>query len=102
MSDRIVITIDPDIAELVPGFLANRARDVMQLRAQSAAGRFAEARVLGHSMKGAGGGYGFDEITNIGARIEQAAKAENAAEINLAADALQDYLARVDIVAGDA
>ena len=32
-----------------------------------------EIRVMGHNMKGAGAGYGFARITEIGAQLEQAA-----------------------------
>ena len=52
-------------------------------------------------MKGAGGGYGFDEITNLGAAIERAALAGDAGAVEAATAALEDYLARVDIVHGD-
>lgn len=101
MSERITIAIDPDIAELVPGFLDNRRRDVDKLRALLAAGAFAEVRLIGHSMKGAGGGYGFDAITDIGARIERGALATDSAEIEAGIAALADYLARLDVVVGD-
>ena len=66
MAERITVRIDPDIKELVPGFLDNRRRDVARLQELVTAGAFAEIRLLGHSMKGAGGGYGFDRISELG------------------------------------
>lgn len=101
MSERITVVIDPDLADLVPGFLDNRRRDVDKLRALVGAGAFADVRLLGHSMKGAGGGYGFDEITHLGAVIERAALAGDAAGVESATAALADYLARVDVVYGE-
>ncbi len=49
-------------------------------------------------MKGAGGGYGFDPITDYGAALEQAALEEDAVRIERAVAALADYLARVEPV----
>lgn len=101
MTDRIPVVVDPDLAELIPGFLNNRRRDVEKLRTLLAAGGFAEIRMIGHSMKGAGGGYGFDPITDIGAAIERGALAADGAAIEQGIVQLADYLARVDVVLGD-
>lgn len=98
MSDRIRVSIDPDIEDLIPGFLNNRRNDVDQIRTALASGDFAKIRLLGHSMKGAGGGYGFDPITDYGAALEQAALEEDAVRIERAVAALADYLARVEPV----
>ncbi|MGE3774055.1 MAG: Hpt domain-containing protein [Gammaproteobacteria bacterium] len=98
MSDRIRVNIDPDIEDLIPGFLNNRRKDVEQIRAALAGRDFATIRLLGHSMKGAGGGYGFDPITDYGAALEQAALREDVAAIDAALAALADYLARVEPV----
>lgn len=101
MTDRINVTIDPDLADLVPGFLNNRRRDVEKLRVLLGADGFADIRLIGHSMKGAGGGYGFDPITDIGAAIENAALAQDASVIREGIERLADYLARVDVVLGE-
>lgn len=98
MSERIPIVVDPDLADLIPGFLDNRRRDVATLQVLAAAGGFAEIRRLGHSMKGAGGGYGFDAISDIGGAIEHAALAADAAGIVQQIERLADYLARIDLV----
>ncbi len=100
MTDRIAVTIDPDLAELVPGFLNNRRRDVDKLTALLKAGNFTDIRMIGHSMKGAGGGYGFDPITDIGAAIERAALVADSKIIQAGIEQLADYLARVDVVLG--
>lgn len=101
MTDRIPVVVDPDLAELIPGFLNNRRRDVDKLRTLLAADNFADIRMIGHSMKGAGGGYGFDPITDIGGAIERAALAPDRVAIEQGIAQLADYLARVDVVMGD-
>ncbi len=98
MSDKIRVSIDPDLEDLIPGFLNNRRQDVVQIRALLQAGDYAKIRLLGHSMKGAGGGYGFDPITDYGDEIEEAALKQDAATIEAFVSRLEDYLARVEPV----
>ena len=94
----IPIRVDPEIAALIPGFLANRHKDVVLLLDAVNQGDFETARILGHSMKGSGGGYGFDGITDIGAQIETAAKQHDAVAIRSQVNALSRYLARVQVM----
>ncbi len=96
--DRIIIQGDPDLEDLIPGFLNNRAEDVNRIRTALAASDLEKIRIIGHSMKGAGGGYGFDAITDIGADIEQAASLGDTTTIEKATAVLEDYLQRVDVV----
>lgn len=98
MNYKIVVPIDPDLEDLVPGFLANRQRDVVTLRTLVAHEDYAAVRIIGHSMKGAGGGYGFDPITDFGSIIEEAALKGDGATVLAAVTELADYLARVEPV----
>lgn len=98
MTERIVVHVDPDLEDLIPGFLENRRKDIGQMQADLAGGDLERIRITGHSMKGAGGGYGFDAITDIGAAIEQAAKAGDRTAIEHSIQALQDYLDRIEVV----
>jgi len=95
---KIIIRVDPDIAELIPGFLENRRKDIAAMLDAVQRGDFESVRVLGHSMKGAGGGYGFDAITEIGAALEQAAKQRNAVEIRNRVHELSRYLDQVEVI----
>ena len=98
MNDKIRVSIDPDLEDLIPGFLGNRRQDVERIRTLLAGADFDEVRLIGHSMKGSGGGYGFDPITDCGARIEEAALLEDGLGVEAAVSALADYLARVEPV----
>ena len=97
-AEKTTIHVDPEIAELIPGFLENRRKDIAAMLDAVQRGEFETVRVLGHSMKGAGGGYGFDAITEIGAALEQAAKQRNAAEIRNRVHELSRYLDRVEVI----
>lgn len=96
--DRHVAHVDSSLAPLVPRYLERRRTDVASIRAAVESGRFAEAQSIGHSMKGSGGGYGFDPITEIGGRIETSAMIGDGPAIMSATDELQAYIDVVEIV----
>ena len=96
--EKIVVQVDPELEELIPGYLENRHRDVQSISETLARGDYETIRVLAHSMKGSGGGYGFDAITDIGQSMEQAAKDRNEEEIRKWVDELLSYLDRVEVV----
>ena len=72
--EPIHVIVERDLQDLIPNFIQRRHDDLEKLREALATGDFETVRVIGHSMKGTGGGYGFDEISEFGAAIEKAAK----------------------------
>ena len=96
-ASEIVVYIDPEIEDMVPEFLENRRRDVEEIRKLLGEGRLEEIESKGHSMRGSGGGYGFDEITEIGTGIEEAVSRKDRAEIMKMNERLSSYLSRVRI-----
>lgn len=95
---KIVVEIDPDLKEIVPGFLNNRQRDLITIESCLKQGDLNTIRMLGHRMKGDGGGYGFDQISTIGQCLEEAALARDFANIKEECAHLNDFLARVEVV----
>lgn len=96
MSDeKIVVKVDPDLEELIPGFLENRGRDLVNLRAALAGKDLPGIQSIGHSLKGVGGGYGFMRMSDLGAEIEKAARTGDAGALPGLIDALADYLGRI-------
>jgi HPt (histidine-containing phosphotransfer) domain-containing protein len=96
--ERIIVHVDPEIADLIPGFLENRRKDIKSMGEALKQGDFETIRVLGHSMKGAGGSYGFDAVTDIGKALEDAAKNTNAVEIQRSVGELAAYISRVEVI----
>ena len=94
----ITLYIDPGLEEIVPGFLENRRRDVQALKAALQQSDLAQIRMIGHRMKGDGGGYGFDAISRMGAALEQAAAREDRSAIRRHTAELIDFLDRVTVV----
>jgi HPt (histidine-containing phosphotransfer) domain-containing protein len=96
--NEIEVYIDPDMEDLIPMFLRNRRGDMEKINRLLEEENFDEIRMLGHGMKGAGGGYGFDEITEIGREIEEAAKNKDKLEVRKLNIRLAEYLSVVKVV----
>jgi len=92
-----VVTIDSDLQDLIPGYLDKRYADVASIREAAGRNDFETIRVLGHTMKGSGGGYGFDRITEIGRQLEEAAKTGNKEAIIMGAAELERFLTTIHI-----
>ena len=95
--EKIIIRADPDIQDLIPHFLENRRQDIQQMTQAVQTKDYETVRRLGHSMKGAGEGYGFDQVTVIGARLEEYAKTQKPEEISKMIEELTHYLDRVEV-----
>lgn len=95
---RIIVHIDPDLEAIVPGFLANRRRDLVTIEGCLKQGDLNTIRMLGHRMKGDGGGYGFDQISSIGDDLEQAVIERDGPLIERQIALLKDFLSRVEVV----
>ena len=97
-SEKIIAHVDPDLADLIPGYLANRKKDIAAIHEAVEKKDLDTVRILGHSMKGSGGGYGFQTITNIGMLLEKAAQEGRNDGIRAQIERLEDYLRQIEIV----
>lgn len=98
MSDeKIVVKVDPDLEDLIPGFLNNRAGDLTTLREALAGENYQSIQSIGHSLKGVGGGYGFTGMSEIGAAIEAAAKQQQLEELKQLIEQYGSYLDAVEV-----
>ncbi len=95
---KIVVAIDPDLEELIPGYLENRQKDIEGINEALARAGFEWIERLGHTLKGSGPGYGFDFISAIGLSLENAGKEKNAEKIQVSVNDLCDFLERVEVV----
>jgi HPt (histidine-containing phosphotransfer) domain-containing protein len=97
-NEKIIVKVDPEIADLIPGFLNNRKKDIEYIESCLEVQDFEQIERLGHSMKGSGAGYGFNGISEIGESIEIAGKEKDIEGIKEGIVNLKDYLDRVKIV----
>ncbi|MEZ4431691.1 MAG: response regulator [bacterium] len=96
-----IARVDPDLLDLIPAFLADRRVDIERIDAALAAGDFTVIERLGHSMRGTGGAYGMTEVSRLGAALEAAAAAADAAGCRALRDALAVHVERVRVVGED-
>ncbi|MBU4055559.1 MAG: response regulator, partial [Proteobacteria bacterium] len=96
--DIIIIKVERDLEDLIPGFLANRAKDIEDIKKALDQRNYETIRILGHSMKGAGGGYGFDYITETGRALENAANENKPEKVMQVVKDLSAFLDRVQVV----
>jgi HPt (histidine-containing phosphotransfer) domain-containing protein len=95
---KVVVRIDPDLRDLVPVFIAHKREDAQAIVAAIASADYEALSQVGHRIRGEGGSYGFEELTEIGAALEIAARARDLAAVRKSAHELSAYLDSVEIV----
>jgi HPt (histidine-containing phosphotransfer) domain-containing protein len=96
--DRVTVEVDSELESIVPEFLENRKKDCLLINSLLEMSAFGEIRTLGHRMKGAGGSYGFDDISEIGEVVEEAALAGDKEIVRNSVLQLASYLEQVAVV----
>jgi CheY-like chemotaxis protein/HPt (histidine-containing phosphotransfer) domain-containing protein len=91
----IMEPLDEDCAELVPAFLEKRCEELIVLEKALAGGAFDTVYRLGHNLRGSGGSYGFPTMTEIGERMERAAKAQDSEAVAREIAELREHLGDV-------
>ncbi len=95
---KIVVQVDPDLIDLIPGFLSNKRKDADKIAELVNNADYEALRGLGHKLKGEGGGYGLDTISDIGESLEDAAVERDLAALRECHSQLLEYLDTVEIV----
>lgn len=87
--------VDGGLRDLIPLFMTQRKTDQATLARALAEGDFESIRRVGHAMNGVGTSYGFDFVSELGQRIELAARRADAGELGRLKRELDDYLERL-------
>lgn len=93
--------VDRTLESLIPRFLDRRRDDTDTIQSLVADGDFETIQSMAHSIKGSGGGYGFEPITDIGAEIETAARDCDGPSVINAARRMRAYIEAVEVVLVD-
>jgi HPt (histidine-containing phosphotransfer) domain-containing protein len=88
----------PKFADPIPVFLQNCRQNVITMLGALDRGDLETVKFLGHRMRGAGGMFGFQAITDIGAALEQAAQSADTDALRKWVGELSRYLDRVAII----
>jgi HPt (histidine-containing phosphotransfer) domain-containing protein len=95
--DRLVVVVPEELEPLVPRFLEKRHAEVEVLREAAERGDLETLRSRGHALKGTAGGYGFQELTELGAALETRADEGDLSGASEVVGRIAAYLARVDV-----
>lgn len=95
---RVVVTADPEFADLIPPFLDNCRRDAGAMEEALERGDYAGIAAAGHRLAGAGASFGFQLLSDESRRLEAAAKSADAAGVRTHLGAIRRYLETVSVV----
>jgi HPt (histidine-containing phosphotransfer) domain-containing protein len=98
MPDRIIVEVDEGLSDLIPGFLSHKRGDVTTIVEAIARRDYAEIARLAHRIKGEGGSYGFDTMTELARSLEVAAATHDDDAATTFARQLLNYIDHVEIV----
>jgi HPt (histidine-containing phosphotransfer) domain-containing protein len=98
MTEAPTATIDRDLSDLVPDFLARKRAELAGLIALARRGEFEAVARMAHKLAGQGASFGFDKITEAGRAMERATRAHESGQIIATAEELLTYLNSVRIV----
>ena len=96
-SDRPIDVADPFARRLLAQYLERRKSDLTRLRTALAEQDFASIELTGHNLYGSGAAYGLEAISALGARLEQAARAQQEERIGDVVDELERFVTGVTI-----
>lgn len=95
--NRWIVTPDADLADLIPTFIQNRKKDLVQLEQSIARADFDAIRRLGHTLKGICRPYGFIDLEAMSKALEGAAEAGDLEAIKGLYKDMKDYVEHVEI-----
>ena len=95
---KIIAHRDPELRDLIPGYLRNREKDIKTTIQSIETTGFYKIRILAHSMRGSGGGYGFMPTSKIDEALEEASRIKDLKQIKKHLAVLPDFLERVTLV----
>tara|TARA_B100001250_G_scaffold2930_1_gene2494 strand:- start:325 stop:603 length:279 start_codon:yes stop_codon:yes gene_type:complete len=83
---------DDEWAEMQEMYINHTSKELDKINNQLDLDSLEAIRIFGHNIKGSGGMYGFNEITNIGLQIEIAAKTSDLDSIKSSLSELETFL----------
>lgn len=97
MKQQRIVTIDSDLEEIVPGFLENRKKDLLQIQEHLQSSSWAHIESIAHKLAGNAGSYGFNDLGEIGANLEDACQASDIEAIKLYCEQYRDYMESLQV-----
>lgn len=93
--NKIIIKMDPDIAEIIPEYLEMRRAELPQIKIVIASKDLKKLQSIVHKVIGTAASYGFSELGRIAEEIEEAAAINDLIKIEKLFSEWEDYLNNV-------
>jgi len=92
------VQVDEDLSDLIPGFLARKRAEVSSIFDALARRDYEEISRVAHRIKGEGGSYGFDAMSEMGRSMQHAAATRDDGALTALARQLLSYLDHLEVV----
>ncbi len=87
------------LAERIPAYLENCRQNATLMQEALDRNDFEAVTILGHNLRGSGGGFGFQAITDFGAGLEQASEDVDHDGAHRLLGELSSYLDQAEVAA---
>ncbi len=94
---QILVEVSKDLEDLIPEYLEAMIKSIDYIDTLVQANNFDELKSEAHKMKGHGGAYGFQYISDIGLLIEGFAKEQKVELIKKCLSELRAYMGKIKI-----
>lgn len=98
MNQKPIARVEVDLESLIPSFLNNRKKDIVDLKTYVATKDFKNLERIGHILKGVSASYGFDKLGEYGARLETSAQAYDSQDCGEIVELMAIYMRDVVVV----
>ncbi|MCF6150167.1 MAG: Hpt domain-containing protein, partial [Candidatus Kuenenia sp.] len=93
-----VVAVYSVFKEVIPSFLNEVRQNIRTMSEALQDNNFETILNIGHRLKGAGGGYGFDHISKMAMLIEKNAEEKNTKEIQKKLEEFSNYVESIHVV----
>ncbi|MCH8013159.1 MAG: hypothetical protein IIA61_14670 [Candidatus Marinimicrobia bacterium] len=83
---------DPEFQELIRSYLDYLMDSLVKFKVNCVERNYSKIQKFAHNLKGSGGGYGFDDLTQLGNDISSTAKREDANKLDSLVKELEDLI----------
>lgn len=97
MGGKIVVKIDKDLEDIIPGFLENRRKDLEKIDNAISQNDLKTIESIAHKLAGNAGSYGLDDLGEIGMKLETAAGSEDASLVKNLYQSYKEYMSNLTI-----
>jgi HPt (histidine-containing phosphotransfer) domain-containing protein len=94
----LIIHADPELADIIPGYLESRIQEMGVFETALAQADHDRIRTMAHKIRGTGSSYGFEGLTSLGHRLEDAATSRDVPTMTALIAELRDYLGSIQVV----